>query len=321
MNIPFQSRFSIYMEDMILFKEALGYARSSYEKFLLHFDRFCLSYYPGKEVLTKELVMEWAIVHPDENANGLKRRMIALREFGKYLNSVGVDAYTIPSNLIGSFKPYTPYVFTDDELSAFFMASDNISPHKLSPYRQYIVPVVFRLMYCCGLRPREVRLIRCSDIDIENGSIYVRNTKMHKDRIVAMSPDMVALCSKYESKLNRIVENRDFFFQHPDGTAYSAFWLQNQFWKCWQDAGIHSFHGNTKPRVSDFRHNYATRIMMKWVDERRDLYAWLPYLSTYMGHSAFSETAYYIHLLPKHLMESSSIDWAKFSDLIPEVGK
>jgi len=58
---------------------------------------------------------------------------------------------------------------------------------------------------------------------------------------------------------------------------------------------------------------------MKWVEEDRDLYAWLPYLSTYMGHSEFSNTAYYIHLLPERLMKTSAIDWARFSDLIPEV--
>lgn len=40
---------------------------------------------------------------------------------------------------------------------------------------------------------------------------------------------------------------------------------------------------------------------------------------TYMGHTNFSDTAYYIHLLPENLIRSSAIDWAHFSDLIPEV--
>jgi hypothetical protein len=38
-----------------------------------------------------------------------------------------------------------------------------------------------------------------------------------------------------------------------------------------------------------------------------------------MGHSNFSETAYYIHLLPERLVNSSGIKWNKFERIIPEV--
>lgn len=307
------------MDNFIRYKEALGYSRSSYEKFLTNFDRFCLNAYPEETSLTKELVMEWARLHSNENANGLKRRMVALREFGKYLNAIEVKAYVIPSEIIGNFKPFFPYLLTDEELSAFFVAADNITAHKLSPNRQYIVPVIFRLLYCCGLRPNEVRLIRCADINLENGTIYIRDTKVHKDRTVVMSPDMLALCIKYQVKMCPVLENQEYFFPHPNGTAYSAQWVQKQFWKCLKNAGIHCFRGTMAPRVYDFRHNYATRILMKWVEEERDLYTWLPYLSAYMGHSTFSSTAYYIHLIPERLIKTSSIEWTRFSDLIPEV--
>jgi integrase len=315
----FNSRFAEHMDDFIHYKEALGYSRSSYAKFLIHFDRFCLSTFPEETVLTKAVVMRWACLRPNENANGLKRRMVALREFGKYLNAVGIEAYVIPSEMIGNLKPFFPYLFTDQELAAFFAAADNILPHKLSPYRHLIVPVIFRLLYCCGLRPSEVRLIQCEDINIETGSIYIRDTKVHKDRTVVMSPDMLSLCTKYDARMHTVLKNRYYFFSHPDGAAYSATWVQNQFWKCWENAGIRYFRGTTTPRVYDFRHNYATRILMKWMEEGRDLYTWLPYLSAYMGHSTFSSTAYYIHLLPERLVKTSAIDWARFSDLIPEV--
>jgi len=68
----------------------------------------------------------------------------------------------------------------------------------------------------------------------------------------------------------------------------------------------------------DKTENYATRILQKWMDEGKDLYASLPYLSAYMGHSDFSETAYYIHLLPERLTQTSAIDWKRFDVLIPE---
>ena len=77
--------------------------------------------------------------------------------------------------------------------------------------------------------------------------------------------------------------------------------------------------GGAKAVVYDLRHRHATTVLMKWMDEGADLGAKLPYLSSYMGHAHFSDTAYYIHLLPENLIRSAAIDWGRFSDLIPEV--
>ena len=49
------------------------------------------------------------------------------------------------------------------------------------------------------------------------------------------------------------------------------------------------------------RHNYATRTLMRWVEEGKDIEAWLPYLAAYMGHQKYSSTAWYVHLLPERL--------------------
>ncbi len=318
MTSPFNSLFAKQMKNMLQYKEALGYSRSSYYKFLLNFDKFCIQHSPEESVLTKNLVMKWGRRRSGENINGVKRRLIAIREFGKYLNSVGIMAYIIPSEMIGSFKPFTPYIFTGSELRAFFQATDNIPAHKLSPFREITAPVLFRLLYCCGLRPNEIRNIKCCNINLDTGILYINETKMHKDRTIVISKDVLSLCNSYDTQIKTIYIDREYFFQSPNGNPYTANWIQNIFWKCWDIAGIYDFHGS-RPRVSDFRHNYATRTLQKWLDEGKDLYAYLPYLSAYMGHSNFSETSYYIHLLPERLINSPVISWDKFNALIPEV--
>ncbi|TEB04264.1 site-specific tyrosine recombinase XerC [Pelotomaculum schinkii] len=256
----FKSCFASQMEDFIQYKKALGYSRSSYEKFLALFDRFCLSAFPEERSLTQELVMQWARLRPNETANGLKRRMVAIREFGKYLNAIWIEGYVLPPEMLGPFKPFFPYLFSDEELTAFFTAADNMTPHKLSPYRQFVVPVLFRLLYCCGLRPHEVRLIRCADINLETGSVYISDTKVHHDRIVVMSSDMLSLCRQYDTKMRAIMKNREYFFSSPQGTVYSVAWVQEQFRKCWKKAGIQNFRGATTPRVYDFRYPYINKI-------------------------------------------------------------
>jgi integrase/recombinase XerD len=224
----FKSCFAQQMEDFIQYKKALGYSRSSYEKFLAIFDRFCLSDFTEANLLTQPLVMQWVRLRPNETANGVKRRMVAIREFGKYLNAVGIEAYVLPAEMIGPFKPFFPYIFSDEELTAFFAAADSMAPHKLSPYREYTVPVLFRLLYCCGLRPHEVRLIRRADVNLETGSIYISDTKVHKDRIVVMSKDMLSLCRQYDAKMSAIRKDREYFFSSPQDTAYHVQWVQGQ---------------------------------------------------------------------------------------------
>lgn len=52
-------------------------------------------------------------------------------------------------------------------------------------------------------------------------------------------------------------------------------------------------------RVYDLRHRFATAVRNKWLDEKIDINAQLPYLQAYMGHKNISSTAYYIPLLSK----------------------
>ncbi len=64
---------------------------------------------------------------------------------------------------------------------------------------------------------------------------------------------------------------------------------------------------------------YATAVLNRWLDEKKDLGSRLPYLQTYMGHRDLEATAYYIHLLPENLIKSAGIDWEGMNHLIPRV--
>jgi len=317
MSTPFRSRLASGMEAMISFKESLGYCRSTYEPHFKMIDRFCLEHYPDCNGLSKELVMKWAQLHPGEHPNGARRRIIAIRELGKYLNSVGQEAYIYPSEFMSKTEQYKPYIFTDAELKALFFATDTGFKTKNAPYIQYVLPVIFRLTYTCGLRPGEVRNLKCADVNLNTGKVYIRESKAYKDRIIMMSEDMLCLCKKYENFICMVLPDREYFFPNKNGVMIGKQSLTTYFKKCCEAAGISNSSNN--PRVYDLRHNYATRTMMKWLDDGRDLYTMLPYLSTYMGHYDFSQTAYYIHLLPERLTQSKAIDWNRFSELIPEV--
>ena len=306
-----------YIEEMLRYKESLGFLRISYEGHVRNFERFLLANYPEHKILTEDIMLKWCQIRETEKPSGFRRRAMILREFSKYLFSIKRSECILPIDFIPKGTRRTPYIFTDKELIDFFNASDRLVPTPYSPHREIIIPVIFRLIYFCGLRPNEGREILRKDVDLDEGTIIIRTNKSNRERKIPLSDDLRQLCKRYSEQLAVFHPDSDHFFPSPKGKPYSNTWLCDQFNALWQS--VKPSNQAKKTRSYDLRHRYATAIMMKWIDEGADLSAMLPYLSAYMGHMNFSDTAYYIHLLPENLLRTDSINWEKLSALIPEV--
>ncbi len=312
-----------YMEGLVAQKKALGYSFSYGEKVLRRFDAFCIEKYPGETTLTREMGMEWAIMLPDEKAISTAKRIAPVRELAKYMLRQGIESYVIPNEFVKQPNVrYAPHIFTDDELERFFHAADILSPPqrkvKKDSLAPYVMPVLFRLTYTCGLRPWEGRTAKRTDIDLENGMLFIPDSKRHKDRIVTLSDDMVSLCRQYEEFIQAKVPDCVYFFPASATTCYSSNSFGRYFNRCLDIAGIAETACGNKPRIYDFRHTFATKTLYKWIKAGRDIDSCLPFLSAYMGHAHLSQTAYYIHLVPEIFPTLSKMDWKNFSSLIPE---
>jgi len=320
MDTVYRSNFAPYISDMISYKKALGYSELTYRQNLLNFDRFCYDKYPEEKNITQELVNEWLVARPNEHINGVKRRASAVRALAKYMNAVGVSAYIMPIGVLGRDKPFTPYIYSNSELESFFQAADQYPESIRSPLKEHTVPVLFRLIYSCGLRPQEARKLKRSDVDFDSKTIYISDSKRHKDRLIPVDPGILNICKEYDVVANVMFPSRIYFFQFSgNNKPCSNEWVNVVFRKCWQLSGIQFFHNGQTPRVFDFRHNYASRRIMQWLDGGKDLNVLAPYLSAYMGHVNLSDTFYYVHLIPDLIANTPSIDWNKMSWCIPEV--
>lgn len=83
-------------------------------------------------------------------------------------------------------------IFIDDELSSLFKTIDK-SKNSRNSFQGLVFSTIFRLIYTCGLRPREARLLKRTTINLNTGEILITQTKNHKERIVVMSDDMLSL--------------------------------------------------------------------------------------------------------------------------------
>ena len=315
MKYKFQSHFSKRIRDMLEYRSALGLGRIGYQWNLANFDRFCLKRFPSESSLTKELVFAWC--NDTNGSSGYRAKYT--RGFARYLISTGEQAFLLPPGFFSSYKAKPPYIFSDTELRRFFEAADRFPSYRSRTLGsnlllEYTVPVIFRLLYACGMRPQEVRLLKIPDFNYADGTIYIAEGKHYKDRRLAVNPDIMRMCGNYDRIVAAVIPDRVYFFQSPTGGAYSPDWLIAKFHQCWKMSGNGNARGTCNPY--DFRHNYATRTLMRWVEEGKDLNSWIPYLSAYMGHVDFQSTFYYVHLLPERL---SRMDFTRASGIIPEV--
>ena len=304
-----------YIHEMLAYKESLGFSRRTYEGYLNDFGRF--SENSTDTFFSQSIVDKWCIRRNTETEGAFRRRITALREFSKYLYAVGESSFVISTDLFPVVHRSTPYIFSDEELLNLFQEADDEKYTARAPGRHLVIATIYKLIYFCGLRPNEGRELLTKDVDLKNGTLFIRKNKSHRERLIPMSEDILDICREYHKKISLIYPAREYFFPSESGRPYSSKWLTEHFLKLWNRS---KSPGNiSRVRVYDLRHRYATAVFMKWLDEKEDLYSLLPYLSEYMGHTHLEDTAYYIHLLPEKLRKSASIDWSIFEQLLPEV--
>jgi integrase len=164
-------------------------------------------------------------------------------------------------------------------------------------------------MFCAGMRPAEPLHLLKDDVNLDTGDVFIRRSKQRKDRHIIISEDMRELCILFDSLQNH---DRTYYFEH-NGKPLRRAWMTSRFRSLARKSDIGYLSERIRPY--DLRHMFASRTIMRWIDNKQDVMALLPYLSVYMGHEDINSTLYYVHLLPERLRASSGIDWEVFNSV------
>jgi len=315
----YKSYLGAQINNFIKQKQASGYPYYSSALILYRFDTFIAESFPETKNLTKEICTAWLHVKPDEHPNGLLRRVTPVRQLGKYLNGLGYDAYILPGHIPNKQIKYEAHIYTEKELKAFFASIDSCPPSPFSLTRRYVIPVLFRILYCCGLRSSEVRLLHRNDVNLETGKITIRESKGWKARIVYTSQDLLQLCQQYNSIMDTMLPLREAFFPNKVGSYFSRSIINYWFHEFWDILPEAKKQVGNPARVHSFRHSYAVTRLNWWVKENQDINALYPYLSEYMGHSNFVETDYYLSLVEEFYPQMEERLSSVNDDILPEV--
>lgn len=315
-----KSNFKDDIQQFLNLKHSTGYKYTTGRRLLEQFDFMCYSKYPKEFTLTEEICIAWAVPRENESASATINRIVVVREFAKYLINLNRTAFMIPSSYFPKKRKYISYIYTNYELQKIFDVIDNgkfTCRHKNS----YIVyPIIFRLFYCCGLRNSEVRNLKVKDVNLNKGIIAIYESKNDSDRLVPISDNLQKMILMYAKEMHSNSRDEDYFFYlNNKETPIIKATLEYAFVRILDSANIEKSK-DINPRIHDFRHTFAVNCLKKFVKENKDLTAYLPVLKTYMGHSKFISTEYYLKLtndmFPDILDKTSSY----ISDAIPRIG-
>lgn len=306
------------IEEFIEYKHRNGYTYETAGYHLQKYKKFSINVSPNELVPSKYTINTFLNQYIQTPGN-LYNIAATLREFSRYLIGLGYHkAYVIPPKKVSLPTPVQPYLFTQDEIDAFFKQCDQIQPYVYLKTRHLVLPALYRLHYCCGLRCKETRTLLRENVHLDLGYIDIIQSKGPKSRRLFISDELIQYLNKYDQEVDLILYKRKFFFPIKGDKPYSASAFSDNFLNIWYKAFPEKKDDGVSVRAYDFRHHFAYANMNRWLKEEKDVNAMLPYLMKYMGHQDIENTLYYFHLVPD-IYDTIVRKSSSFESLLPEV--
>jgi len=288
------SYFAPFLTEMINVKRNSGFLLKYMDSHINEFDAFCRLSFPDKCRLDRELAEAWIYNTNSKSRRELNKRVRTMRHLANHLTAMGITAYLCPLR-IKILKSPEPHIFTDNQLSEFFHVCDSFTPVAFPRYRHILLPVIFRMIYCCGLRNSEACNLKRSAINLNSGIAKIIGSKGCKDRIVYMAPDLTKLCIKYDAAMETLLPGREYFFP----SQHDKHFRNSSICRIFNELLVRTaFYGKTskKPTCHGLRHTFAVNSMRQCIANDDDFDGYIHYLSRYMGHKSPQETMYYLHM-------------------------
>lgn len=291
----FRSTLAPLLEAFLDDKRARGYRYDREEHHLRQLDRFLVAAGLDEQRLPRDLVERWLSQSAHRRPSTHRHRQIFVRQLAAFLHLRGCSAYR-PPVIAKVEKTYvTARVFSREEIQALLQAAARLPFNPRSRRRHLVMPALFHVLYGCGLRVGEALRLTVADVDLQAGTLRIRQGKFRKDRLVPVAAGLHHRLQQYADALGlRAAE--ELFFPSPRGGAYGHKAIYNTFRQLLQAVGIDHGGRGQGPRLHELRHAFAVHRLENWYRAGEDLNAKLPLLATYLGHRSMLGTQCYLQL-------------------------
>jgi len=318
-NPEFTGPFAPMCEAFVKQRRALGASYNGQIWVLRRFDNLAKNFDIQDFTITRELAGAWMEKSPNESGSYHSVRLYTIWHFADFLVQQGCDSYWRRFKLRKN-STHVPYVFTKDELRQIFAALDKMEHSPCSPQKHIMFPVLYRMLYGCGLRISDALHLTLGDVNLGNQMLHIQSGKNDKERLVPMSNSLTCYCSRLIKELHSDHDKSHMLFFNRDGKPYGVSNIQKHFRTLLWDVGIPYCGRDLGPRLHDLRHTFVCHRLNDWAKSGFDLMTGLPVLSKYLGHENIAGTQWYLKLTAEAYPDILEKMNALTSHVFPEVG-
>lgn len=293
----FRSCYAKRLEDYARLRRNMGLSFDVQTYVLRRFDAYCIGV-RHRGFLTQSLALDFAS-QGGSSASQCARHYQIVRHFAEYLSAFSSGAPRLDPKIVTRRKVRPiAYIYSGDEIAQLLRAA--LATSRRHRIRGETLHAMVGLGAATGLRISEVVNLDRGDVDLTNSVLTVRRGKFGKDRLVPLHATTTAAMRAYAATRDLYYPEGvcTAFFLHLWGGRFSRHTLQMAFWQLTRDAGIRHSRGRG-PSFHALRHTFAVRTLERWYREGRDVQGMLPTLATYMGHTHYTDTAYYLRATPE----------------------
>lgn len=304
-NPRFDGPFAPLCELFVSQKRAAGLDYRQQAMLLKMFDNFCKGFDVQNYALTEEIALAWCKLRPNEKEVSRHGRVGEMQRFSLFLAKQGYPSYLLAA-LPQKGELHTPYIFSKEEVQRIFRRLDALKVTGTSPFRHLSFPLLFRILYGCGLRISEALALEKRDVNVDNGVLHIRHGKNDRERIVPMSASLTGMCVEYMQTVHSNTASDMPLFYTKERSSYNGSSITKAFQGFLWDVGIPYRGKDFGPRVHDFRHTFVCHNIQRWAEQGIAIQHMLPILSKYIGHTSISATQWYLRITPgifPHLRE------------------
>jgi len=190
-----------------------------------------------------------------------------------------------------------PHIYTSTDVRRMLDIARTY-PSPRAPLRPLSVYTMLILAYCAGLRRSELARLDLGDVDLNGGTITVRETKFFKTRILPLPDSVMVELRAYIDARRRAGASQDLhsglFWHEQHSARYTKQAVARLLVDVIRRAHLKPPRGRDGPRLHDLRHSMVVNRIIEWYRAGINPQGRLPFLATYLGHRDINSTLVYI---------------------------
>jgi len=236
-----------------------------------------------------------------------------LRGFARYCLALDPRTQIPPAGVLGrGYGRLRPHIYTAAQVRLILRRTRSLPTH-YGPLHPLTYETFIGLMACTGIR--SVRRADCSSpILIRGGQLRIAPFKASPARTIPLHATAVRALTHYAGLRRRCFPFSDAFFVGVTGRPLGTGPTESVFDRL--VAGIASSGDFPHPRMTDFRHTFASRWIAEWSVQAKPVSHYLLLLARYLGHKNFASTWWYVTVIhvrctPRPTRSGASINMAR----------